>query len=135
MKTVFYTLALLSLISCSKLNEKKQFFGDWRVLKKEQKNAQGNWEDVTKECEKDDGEAYRNMGKWFYDPGQNRCTNIDNIATGSWNYEPSQQRIVYTSTAKINIAEAYVIEISKTNMVLELYTGDTLATRISYKKL
>lgn len=127
-------LFFLSLISCDKINAKKKFFGEWKIVKKEQKDSDGVWKDVLKECEEDDAEAYRNMGQWYYYPGDIRCSPSENIIQGSWDFDKSQNRLVYTNTAGLNVADANVEEITKNNMVLIMNLADTLTVKISYQK-
>lgn len=133
-KTVFLLLIIVLSFSCDKINSKKKFFGDWEIQKKEKKDISGNWQDVTKECEKDDAESYRNMGVWYYYPGDIRCTPADNIVQGSWDYDKNSNRLVYTNTGSVNVADAQVEQIDKDNMVLIMNYADTASVRITYKK-
>lgn len=118
------------------MNAKKQFFGEWLVLKKEMKNAAGEWDDITQECDKDDSEAYRNMGEWYYNPGNVTCTEGELPTIGKWNYDADNKRIVYANSANINSSEAYVISIDGDGMVLEINSaGVPNPMRITYQKV
>lgn len=136
MNKILFVLGIVSLIACNKMNEKRQFFGEWLIVKKELKNADSTWTDVTKECDLDDSEAYRNMGVWYYDPGKVGCGGTELPTTGKWNYEASSKRLVYTNSAGINVSEAYVESIDGDGMILNLRTADNPnTTRITYKKV
>lgn len=134
MKKVLFLFSLFLFLSCDKLNPKSKFFGEWRIIKKEMQQQDGSWKNIMKECEKDDAEAYRNMGLWYYYPGENRCQPYEQIIQGSWNYEKSENRIVYTNSANVNISDAYVDLITKDSMTLTLHQGDTAKIKISYAK-
>ncbi|MBN9295100.1 MAG: hypothetical protein J0G96_14070 [Flavobacteriia bacterium] len=135
MKKIIFPFILLALLSCDKVNSRRQFFGEWLVLKKEQQDANGDWQDITKECEKDDSEAFRNMGKWYYFPGSLRCSNTDKEAVGSWNYESSEKRLVFANSANINTSEAIVESIDDNGMVLNMNIADTMKMRITYQRV
>lgn len=136
MKKILLLCSLISAVSCSKINQKKQFFGEWLILKKEQKNTDNSLTDITKPCELDDSEAYRNMGVWYYNPGNIKCTESELPTTGQWNYDASSKRIVYTSSVGINVSEAYVERIDGDTMILNLHVANNPnTTRITYKKV
>lgn len=136
MKKILPFILPVTLLSCSKLNEKKQFFGEWLIVKKELKGENGTLTDVTKQCELDDSEAYRNMGVWVYNPGNETCEEGELPTTGKWNYESSSKRLVYTNSAGMNTSEAYVELINSDSLIINLHVADNPSTtRITYKKV
>lgn len=112
---------------------KSKFFGEWVVIQKEQL-VNNSWIDITQECDKDDAEAYRNMGLWYYYPGELRCSSSDDLLQGTWNYDKNDNRIVYANTSNINVSEAYVDLITKDSMTLSMQQGDSMTIRIRYAK-
>lgn len=126
----------LTFFSCKEINEKRQFFGEWLVLKKEQKNEDGTFTDITKNCDLDDNEAYRNMGTWYYEPGKEKCEDAELPTLGKWNYDRSNKRIVYSNSANMNVSEAYVVSIDGDGMVLDFRNSSVEhIVRITYKKV
>ncbi len=135
MKKIVFLFFAIALFSCDKMNSKKQFFGEWQVLKKEQLNADNTWIDITEECDKDDSESYRNMGDWYFFPGDVKCTESDLPSKGKWNYDADNKRLVYANSTNINVAEATVVSIDGDGMILDMNSaGVTNTTRITYKK-
>lgn len=127
-------LLVFGLLSCSKLMPKSNFFGEWVVIKKEQLTSENTWVDITQPCDKDDAEAYRNMGLWYYYPGELRCDPSEDIMQGTWNYDKDDNRLIYANTANINVSEAYVDLITKDSMTLSMNQGDSITIRIKYAK-
>lgn len=135
MKKYFFIALAFSLFACNKLNEKRQFFGEWVVVKKERINENDAAEDITQECDKDDSETYRNMGEWYFDPGNEKCNEAELPIIGKWNYDSDNNRLVYSNNANINNAEARVQVITGDSMVLDLRTaGVEDIIRITYAK-
>jgi hypothetical protein len=146
MKTKILLLAFLSLtiISCDKeeeekaLSEKAQLLiGSWKKTKIESKKPNQNWENITRDCDVDDIEEFKNNGKYTLYPGSSLCEGQSNvISSGTWKFGANESVIIFTYDGYEGEYESVIESLSSTSLVVKFATGltDGSERRTTYVK-
>ncbi|CAM3992402.1 hypothetical protein FLAN108750_03570 [Flavobacterium antarcticum] len=98
----FILITLLSLLSCSNEEDavsvsttKKNLIGSWTKAKVEKRTNEGQWTDITENCNLDDVEEYASNSNWTFYLGTLRCESGAPVLKGSWNLAANDTKIIY----------------------------------------
>lgn len=142
-KQILFAFISIVLFSCEKEDEVKQseteqkLIGSWNRTKIESRKPNEEWQDITKNCDKDDVEEFQSSGKYVLYPGTALCNDQDGLlSTGTWRTASNDTKIIFTYDEYEGEYESSIESISSTTLVLKHATGleDQSEIRKTYTK-